>query len=174
MKKALVLLTVLISLTTIISWCSDTNKVQTGDRVSITYTATLPDWTIFKEALWEDTVDFIVWENEVIKWLDEWVIWMKINWTKTLKISPENAYWDEYSDMNVQKVSKSIFDEINIEPKLWETQKLWDMEWVIKWFETDKDWYKFVLFDLNPAYTTQILTYKIKIEDLVKTTTPTE
>ena len=174
MKKTLSLIGIFACLTIgsiFIAWCSNTNKVSSWDKVSITYTATLPDWSVFKSTQWNETLDFIVWAWEVIKWLDEWIIGMREWGTKTLKLDPQDAYASDYNQMNIQKVSKTIFDKLNITPKEGEIADLWGIKWIVKWFTKDKDNNDFVLFDINPAYTRQTLTYKIKITNLIKNNT---
>jgi len=60
-------------------------------------------------------------------------------------------------------VDKLIFDKLGITPKVGNTQKLDQLEGVIKGIEMDKNGNTFILFDINPRQTWDTLTYKITI-----------
>lgn len=166
MKKTFSLILTLSAITAIafIAWCNKQNTVEVGDKISISYTATFTDGTAFQTK----SLDFIVGNSEVITWLDKGVLGLKLNDTKTITIEAKDGYAKEYKPSMVQKISKTIFDKLHIEPKQWEKVKLGEMEWVIKWSETDKKGYESVLFDTNSRETYETLIYEVKIEKIEK------
>ncbi len=171
MKKIITFAIFLLSITSIafLSWCSDkTNIVEIWDTVEINYTATLQNWDIFKTNEEWDALRFIVGEEDVILWLDKWVIGKKINKSYTLKISPEDAYGSEYNEMNVQKISKKVFDTAKLEVKKWETIEFWELKWIVKNIEKDDKWNDMVFLEMNEKYTYEILNYSFTIVKLEK------
>ncbi len=163
MKKIITFLTITWLSLIIIAWCSDKNRIQAGDLVSITYTATFSDWEIFDQNTQKTPLMFTVGSHQVIQWLDDAVIGMKVGKKKTVTISPEDWYGPLYNATLVQKVGKLIFDKLGIAPKVGSTQKLDQLEWVIKGIETDGSGNEFILFDINPRQTWDTLTYKITV-----------
>jgi FKBP-type peptidyl-prolyl cis-trans isomerase 2 len=106
---------------------------------------------------------FMVGSGSVIKWLDEGVVGMKVKGTKTITITPDKWYGKMYDKNNIQKVSQLIFDQLSIKPENWTTQKLWDIEGIVKWTEKDENGNVLVLFDINPRQTRDTLKYKVTV-----------
>lgn len=170
MKKILSLVTIFSTITavTFIAWCSKQNTAQIGDTVEINYTATLPDGSTFKTTEGQDTLRFVVGSGEVIPGLDEGVINMKLNKTKTLKIAADKAYGTEYEKTKIQKIWKDIFTMSKLTPIQGEKLKLGETEGLVRGFETNEKGFEYVLFDINPPYTYETLTYKVTIISLEK------
>jgi len=122
-----------------------------------------PDGQVFDQNTEQSPLMFTVWSGQVIQWLDEGVVGMKIGKTKTITIKPNKWYGKLYNDNNIQKISQLIFDKLSITPKNWTMQKLWDIEWVVKWTEKDESGNVLVLFDINPRQTYETLKYKVTI-----------
>ena len=163
MKKTISVF-VFVSLSLIlIGWCTSKNTVQSWDIVSITYTADFPDGTPFDKNANQTPLSFTVWSWNVIQGLEQWVIGMKIGQTQTITITPELWYGKLYDPNNIQKVSKFIFDKLSITPVNWTTQRLWSIEGIVKWTETDQSGNVLVLFDINPRQTRDSLKYTITI-----------
>jgi peptidylprolyl isomerase len=90
----------------LLSGCVDQKTVKTGDNISIDYTGSLEDGKVFDTSLENvakenqlfdparkyTPLNFTVGKMEVIKGMDDGVIGMKAGDSKTLKITPENAY----------------------------------------------------------------------------------
>lgn len=108
----------------VLAGCGTKNRVQIGDTVSITYTATYPDGTIFDQNTEASPLMFVVGAGQVIQGLDEAVVGMKVGKTKTVTIAPEKGYGKLYQKENVQKIGKVIFDKIGITPEAGKIQKL--------------------------------------------------
>ena len=84
--------------------------VKNTDTISISYTGSLEDWTIFDSSSkhpWE-ILSFKVGDLLLISWLEEWVIGMKLGETKTLKIDAIDAY----GETNEIILNESDFDVI--------------------------------------------------------------
>jgi FKBP-type peptidyl-prolyl cis-trans isomerase 2 len=163
MKKLFSLLVVTACSLVIIAWCSSKNSVKLWDTISITYTATFSDGQIFEQTTQQKPLTFTVGSGQVIEWLDKGVIGMNVKTIKTITIKPEQWYGKLYNENNVQRVSKFIFDKLSITPQNWATQKLGNIEWIIKWTEKDENGNILVLFDINPRQTWDTLKYKVTI-----------
>jgi len=168
MKKKLILISVIVFSAIVLVWCWDKNKVAFGNMACIVYTWTFVDWTIFDTSSSSGTVCFIVWSWKMIKWLEKWVIGMKIWNKKNITILPQDWFGDEYNNANVQKISKFIFDKLKIDIQDWKMQKIWNIEWVVKWTEKDENWNDVVLFDINPRKTWDKIIYKVFLVNLEK------
>jgi len=154
--------------TVVMTWCSKQNTVQAGDTIEISYTATLPDGSTYKTNEGGETLRFVVGSGEVIAGVEEGVIDMKLNATDTIKITAEKAYGAEYNKMKVQKIAKNIFETSKLNPVKGEKIQLGNETGLVIGYETDQKWNEYVLFDINPPYTYETLTYKITIKKLEK------
>lgn len=81
--------------------------VSAWDNIAVTYTWRLEDWTIFDATSkhWWEPLKFEVWAGKMIKWFDNWVIWMELGETKKIEIQPADAYW-EYNPKLQQVLQK--------------------------------------------------------------------
>ena len=149
----------------IIIWCwRSWDKVQIWDNLTITYSANFEDWSIFKD---QQSIKITVGSWEIIKWIEDWIIWIKQWDKKEIFITPENGYKKEYDTLKVQKITKIIFDRMWINPEIWKTYKIWDLEGIVKWTEWNWDFQIFML-DTNPRNTYENLIFKIKIDKIAK------
>ena len=74
LKKIAVTIVILLSI--IILWCWNWSKtVQVWNKVTLTYSANFQDWSIFGS--WNTTIDITIWSWEIIKGIENWIIWMK-------------------------------------------------------------------------------------------------
>jgi len=163
MKKIISLLAIASLSLFVIAWCASKNSVKVWNMISITYTATFSDGQIFDQNTAQKPLMFTVGSGQVIQGLDEGVVGMKVGKTKTITIKPEQWYGKLYDANQIQKVSQLIFDKLSITPKNWTTQKLGDIEWVVKWTEKDESGNILVLFDINPRQTRDTLKYKVTV-----------
>ena len=75
-------------------------EIKTWDNITVDYIWRLEDGTIFDtsiesvaKACWKynesrdysEWLTFEVWAGQMIKWFDEWVVWMKVWQTKTVQ-----------------------------------------------------------------------------------------
>jgi len=142
------------------------------DVVSITYTATFPDGTVFDQNTQQTPLMFVVGSGNVVQWLDEGVVGMKVGGTKTFTVTPDKWYGKIYDANKIQRISQLIFDKLSINTEKWSTQKLGDIEGIVKWTEQDGNGNTLVLFDINPRQTWDTLKYKVTL--LAKNTMPTK
>lgn len=163
MKKIISLFAIASLSLLAIAWCASKNSIKTWDVVSITYTAIFSDGQLFDKNTAQTPLLFVVGSGQVIQWLDEGVVGMKVGSTKTITITPDKWYGKMYNENNVQKVSQLIFDKLSITPKNWSMQKLGDIEGIVKWTEKDESGNVLVLFDINPRQTRDTLKYKITV-----------
>ena len=179
MKKTLSLIVIVSAITSVafLIWCTkqtiiqQSDTVQQGDTIEISYAAMLPNGLSLPSKKIEDmdNLHFVVWAGKVIKGLDEWVIGMKVDDTKTLEISPENAYASEYDPMKVQKFAKIILDDAGMQDiPVGAYIKIGKLEGTIKWFTIDAQGNELVLLETNPLYTYTTITYKVTIKKLEK------
>lgn len=164
MFKKIILIS-LITLSIIISWCSNwTKTVEIWDKVTLTYSINFEDWSVFNTSA---TVETRIWDWAIVKWLEESIIWLK-NWDeKEILVIPDNWYWKDYDSAKVQKITKIIFDRMWFKPEIWKSYKIWDLEGIIKSTEWSWDFQIFML-DTNPRNTYENLIFKVKIDKITK------
>jgi len=106
------------------------NIVKKWDRISVDYIGKFEDWTIFDSSIEEfakkspdfiasswreyEPLEFTAWVGQMIKWFDEWVIWMKIGEKKTLIIKPVDWYWEVAILQNIPKKYLEDYFEQNV------------------------------------------------------------
>jgi len=103
-------------------------EVKNWDKITVDYIWRLSDWTVFDtsvesvaKACWkynearnyEEWLTFEVWAWQMIKWFDEWVMWMKEWQTKTVEFWPEKWYW-EYSDEYIVSYTKDEIQDFSM------------------------------------------------------------
>ncbi len=134
----------------------DSNSVvKDWSKVKVDYIWKLEDWTIFDSSIeacakkspkytpWRtlEPLPFTVWQWQMIKWFDSWVVWMKKWEIKTLTIAPKDWYWEANIEQPVEtKYLKDKFDQdvpaesfkdtvVKTFPKetfWWKEYKVWD------------------------------------------------
>ena len=149
-------------------------EVKVWDNITVDYIWRLEDGTVFDtsiesiaKACWKynEARDYTEWLSfeaqwgQMVKWFDNWVIWMKVWQTKTVQFWPEEWY-GEYDESLVMSVS---IDE------LWDISQLkeWDTIYLWMWYPakivkiTDKD----VTFDMNSELAWKDLIFDITLKD---------
>jgi peptidylprolyl isomerase len=86
----------------------ENEKVQDGDKVSLHYTGTLNDGTVFDSSEGGQPLNFTVGSGEVIQGFDDGVRGMEVGETRDISIPPEQAYGDYYEEL-VRVVPRSAF-----------------------------------------------------------------
>ena len=82
--------------------------VAVGDNVSVYYTGTFTNGTVFDSNVGQQPLNFTVGSGEMIKGFDEGVIGMKLNETKNITLSPAEAY-GEVNQSLIVEVPKTEF-----------------------------------------------------------------
>ena len=83
------------------------NGAQSGDMVTVEYTGTLTDGTVFDSDVNATPLTFIIGQGRVIKGLEEGVIGMSQGQTKTLQIPVDKAY-GPYNNAFVHIMNRSV------------------------------------------------------------------
>ena len=91
-------------------------QAKEGDTVKIHYTGKFNDGTVFDASKEEEPLEFVLGEGQVIPGVEEAVIGMNPEESKTTTIPPEKGYGQYHEDMVVD-VDKSKFPE-HIQPEL--------------------------------------------------------
>lgn len=84
------------------------SKVKEGDNISLHYTGTLDDGTVFDSSEGGEPLSFTVGSGQVIAGFDEGVRDMEVGETKDINISPEQAYGEYYEEL-VKVVPREAF-----------------------------------------------------------------
>lgn len=163
MKRYLGLLLIPSLTLLILTGCAGKNIVRTWDIVTLIYTATFSDWSMYDQNSEQNPLVFKAGAWQVVKGLDEGIIWAKINEQTIFPVTPEKWLWGLYQATNIQKIPQLIFDKQWLTPEQWKTLKLWDIEGVVKWTEKDADGNTLVIFDVNPRQTWDTVTYAITV-----------
>ncbi len=103
--QIVVLLLMLLSTVLIVS-CSGAAKAKVGDTVKVDYKLTLEDGTVYDESADGEPYEFTLGKNEVIAGFEDAIKGMKVGETKTVTLTPEQAY-GQYSDALIQVVDRS-------------------------------------------------------------------
>ena len=149
--------------------------IKIWDNIVVDYIWRLEDWTIFDtsvaevaKACWkynewrnyDEWLAFKVWEGQMIKWFDEWVIWMKLGQTKTVQFGPEKWYWQRREDYVMTYSAEEVWDL----SKFKEGQRIYLWIWAAALISkvTDKE----VTLDLNHELAGKDLIFDITIKTI--------
>ena len=91
-------------------------QAKEGDTVKIHYTGKFDDGTVFDASGENEPLEFVIGEGHVIPGVEEAVLGMNPEESKTTVIPPEKGYGQYHDDMVVE-VAKSKFPE-HIQPEL--------------------------------------------------------
>ena len=139
--------------------------VKKGDKVTVHYTGTLEDGTVFDSSdKHEAPLEFIVGGGQLIKGFDDAVVGMKLDEEKEIKIPPEEAY-GEYNPEYVKEMPKEVFPkEQEIQEGMMFLLNLPNGRQVpVRISEVTEDT---VTVDLNPPLAGKTLIFKIKILEI--------
>ena len=100
-------------------------EIKVWDNIVVDYIWRLEDGTVFDTSIqsiaeacgkyteWRDYtswLSFEVWAWQMIKWFDNWVIWMNVWQTKTVKFWPDEWYWQRSSEYMISYTKDEIGD----------------------------------------------------------------
>lgn len=100
-------------------------EIQLWDNITVDYIWRLEDGTVFDTSVesvakevwkynearnYSEWLTFEVWAGQMIKWFDEWVIWMKVGQTKTIKFWPEKWYWKRKEEYIMTYSAEEVWD----------------------------------------------------------------
>lgn len=140
---------------------AEKRKAKKGDFVSIHYTGTLEDGTVFDSSEGKDPLEFKIGEGRIIKGFEKGIVGMGVNEEKTLTINPEDAYGQRNEALQ-QEIPLSAIN-IKEKPKLGTVLTLKDNKGrIVQAFVTKVDDKKMTL-DLNHPLAGKTLKFKIKL-----------
>ena len=84
------------------------SKVKEGDNVSLHYTGTLNDGTVFDSSEGKEPLNFTAGANQVIPGFENGVMGMELGESKEFSILPDQAYGDYYEEL-VKVVPRAAF-----------------------------------------------------------------
>lgn len=84
------------------------SKVKEGDNVSLHYTGTLDDGTVFDSSEGGEPLNFTIGSGQVIPGFEYGIVGMDLGETKEINIAPDQAY-GEYHEELVKVVPKAAF-----------------------------------------------------------------
>jgi FKBP-type peptidyl-prolyl cis-trans isomerase 2 len=84
------------------------SKVKEGDNISMHYTGSLEDGTVFDSSEDSDPLSFTVGSGEIIEGFDAGVRDMEVGESKEIRIAPDKAYGDYHEEL-VKVVPRESF-----------------------------------------------------------------
>jgi peptidylprolyl isomerase len=111
----------LISIPVILSFlllggCSSGERVASdGDKVSVNYTGKLEDGTVFDTSIGKQPLSFTIGAGEMISGFDNAVRGMKVGETKTVTLSPDQAYGEYRDDLIITLERSKIPPSVTID-----------------------------------------------------------
>ena len=150
-------------------------EVKVWDNITVDYIWRLEDGTVFDTSIesvakecwkynenrnYEEWLTFQVWAWQMIKWFDEWVIWMKVWQTKTVQFWPEKWYWQR----NEQYVMTYSAEEVWDLSKFTEWQRVYLWIWAAALITKVTD--KSITLDLNHELAGKDLIFDITIKSI--------
>ncbi len=145
----------------ILAGCSFNKTIQIWDTAHIIFTGIFANKAVFENR----DISVVVGSGDIISGIDTALIGMKEGESKTITIRPDLGYGKAYKASNIQKVSKLIFDKMQIPSSTSWVVSLGGLLWVVKWTESDWSGTTLVLFDMNPPQTRQNMTYTILVKE---------
>jgi peptidylprolyl isomerase len=110
MKKYAVLAGVLIFIAALVAGCGGGSGAAVGDRVTVNYTGSLDDGTVFGSSEGGEPLTFVIGDGTMLAAFDEAVRGMGVGERKTVTIPAEEAY-GEYREDLVVVLGRDELDE---------------------------------------------------------------
>ena len=150
-------------------------EVKVWDNIVVDYIWRLEDGTVFDTSVksvaeacgkyneardYTEWLSFEVWAWQMIKWFDNWVVWMKLWQTKTVEFGPDEWYWQRNEQYVMTYTAEEVGDLSQFQE--WQTVYLW--MWaaarIIK--VTDKE----ITLDLNHELAWKNLIFDITVKSI--------
>jgi FKBP-type peptidyl-prolyl cis-trans isomerase 2 len=150
--------------------------IKVWDNIVVDYIWRLEDGTVFDTSIesiaracgkysegrdYTQWLSFEVWAGQMIKWFDNWVVWMKLWQTKTVKFGPEEWYGQRNEQYVLTYTKEEVGGDLS-QFQEWQTIYLgiWAAAKIVK--VTDKD----VTLDLNHELAGKDLIFDITIKSI--------
>ncbi len=150
-------------------------EVKVWDNIVVDYIWRLEDGTVFDTSVksvaeacgkyneardYTEWLSFEVWAWQMIKWFDNWVVWMKLWQTKTVEFGPDEWYGQRNEQYVMTYTAEEVGDLSQFQE--WQTVYLW--MWaaakIIK--VTDKE----ITLDLNHELAWKNLIFDITVKSI--------
>ena len=150
-------------------------EIKAWDNIVVDYIWRLEDWTVFDTSVesvakacwkymeWRDYMQglsFEVWAWQMIKWFDEWVVWMKVWQTKTVQFWPEKGYGQRREDYVMTYSAEEVWDLT----KFTQGQRIYLWIWAAALITEVTD--KSITLDLNHELAWKTLIFDITIKSI--------
>jgi peptidylprolyl isomerase len=152
MKKYAVLAGVLLLIVALVVGCG--GGAAEGDTVTVNYTGTLDDGTVFDSTEGGDPLTFVIGDGTMIEGFDEAVRGMKVGEIKTVTIPADEAYGEYQEGMIVVLDREGLPDDIEVGQQL-----------MLQNVETE-EWRYFTIIDISDTEVTLDANYELAGEDL--------
>ncbi len=115
-KKYTILLVILLLANMLVTGCTGkegSKMAKDGDTVRVHYTGKLEDGTVFDSSLEREPLEFTLGEGPIIPGFEEAVRGMHVGQSKTVTISPEEAYGPYLDEMVLVIEREQLPPELN-------------------------------------------------------------
>ena len=140
-------------------------KAKIGDVVKVHFTGYLEDGTVFGSTMEEEPFEFTIGEKHMLPGFENAVIDMQIGESKTITLSPKEAY-GPYKEEFIFKTDRSAFPpEINLEVGKRLQVRLKDGQTALATIKhlTGNE----IVLDVNDPLAGKTLTFKIELVDIL-------
>ncbi len=142
-------------------------RAKLGDTVTIAYTATYENGSIYKQRTEQDPLVFVLWSATVAEWVEDQLLSMKKWQTKDFVLTPEAWFAKYYDSSKKQIIPGIIFEQIWKSAESWAYYDLWNIAGTvvsIRWSGNDQK----IVLDTNPLETRQNVSYHVHLLDIKK------
>lgn len=89
-------------------------KIMQGSKVTLHYTGTLDDGSVFDSSEGREPLTFTVGEHQVIRGFEDGVLGLAVGQEKKIDITPDKAYGEKHAQL-IQQVPKELFKDFSPE-----------------------------------------------------------
>ena len=144
----------------------DSMAVQAWDTIRVHYTGTLDDGTVFDSSRERDqTLDFQVGAGQMIPGFDAGVVGMTEWETKTLNLTPEEAYGERDENLTEVVPREELQDFVNAGIELEVGQRLPTQIGELLIIDTDEET---ITLDVNHQLAGESLTFEVELVEIVR------
>ncbi len=138
-------------------------KLELWDTVAVHYTLTVDGQKKDSSLDRGQPFEFTLWEKQVIKWWEDWLIWYSLWDNINLEVQAQDGYW-EYDETKLQIVPKeqlADFEKNGIELKVWNKLPTQFWQLIIKETTTTE-----ITLDMNHELAGKELFFEIEVVDV--------
>jgi peptidylprolyl isomerase len=117
-KRFLFLLCIIVIIIPLITGCGGNEAAiaEDGDTVAVHYTGTLNDGSQFDSSVGGEPLEFVLGAGNMISGFEDAIRGMKVGETKTVTLSPDEAYGQHRDDLIISISRENIPEGMEIEP----------------------------------------------------------